>query len=266
MENPESVAERAATTGADVALSMFRTNLSVERKSSQVDLVTEADRTAQEHAIEVIRDSDPDATIVAEEDDARKSLPDSGRAWVVDPIDGTTNFVHGSRTWATSVALVEDGETLAAANVAPALGDRYVVRDGALTRNDEPVSVSPTDDLAGFVTASTLRLEPDDGATFGPLARVSVEQFGEFRRIGSAQVTLSMVASGELDAVFATTERPHPWDTVAGVHQIRCAGGVVTDLVGDPWRPTARGLVASNGEAHEELLTAVRDALDSRRA
>jgi myo-inositol-1(or 4)-monophosphatase len=265
MENPELVAERAAAAGADVAQSMFRTSLSVEEKSSQVDLVTEADRTAQQRAIEIIRENDTAATIVAEEDDAQKSLPDAGRAWVIDPIDGTTNFVHGVRVWTTSVALVDDGTPVAAANVAPALGDRYVVRNGAMTRNDDPVSVSTTANLAGFVTASTLRLEPDDGETFGPLARVAVERFGEFRRIGSAQMTLSMVASGELDAVVSTTEQPNAWDTVAGVHQIRCAGGTVTDLAGDPWQPTATGLVGSNGEAHDELLSAVRDARDARR-
>ncbi|SEP23972.1 myo-inositol-1(or 4)-monophosphatase [Halogranum amylolyticum] len=261
-ENPKQVAERAASAGAEVALSLFRTTLSVEEKSSQVDVVTEADRAAQERAIEIIREADPDAVVVAEEDDARKTLRKTGRAWIVDPIDGTTNFVHGSRIWTTSVALVDDGRSVAAANVAPALGDRYVADDETVTRNDDPVSTSTADDLQAFVVASTLRLGAGDGRETGALARLAVERFGEFRRIGSAQVTLSMVAGGELDAAVSTVEGPNAWDTVAGVHQIRCAGGIVTDLAGDPWRPTSEGLVASNGEAHEELCSAVRDTLD----
>lgn len=261
-ESLADTVERAAKAGAEPAETLFRTALDVEEKSSPVDLVTEADRTAQRRAIEVIREADPDAVVVAEEEDERKHVPETGRAWVIDPIDGTTNYVHGLRVWATSVAVVEGGEARAAANLAPALGDRYLARGGVTTRNDAVVGVSTATNPDEFVVAPVLRWRRDDHEEFGALANLAVERFGEVRRLGSSQVTLSMVASGELDAAISTAGRANPWDTIAGVHLVRCAGGVVTDLAGERWTPASDGLIASNGEAHEPLLAAIRGALD----
>ncbi len=79
------------------------------------------------------------------------------------------------------------------------------------------------------------------------------------RRFGCAQIVLGMVASGALDGTV-TNIVPNPWDTVAGVFMVRQAGGTVTDIHGEPWTTGSRGLVASNGEAHDEVLAAARDA------
>jgi myo-inositol-1(or 4)-monophosphatase len=243
-------AARAADVGASVALESFRGDLSVETKADKTDLVTETDRAAQRRTVACISEEFPDDAIVGEESDARKSVPETGPAWVIDPIDGTSNFVRGLRIWGTSVAAVVDGEPVAAATVLPALGDTYLAGEET-TLNGDPVRVSAREDPETFAVAPIL-LGGDYGATVGALA----ERFGDIRRFGCAQATLAAVAGGSLDAAVATT-RMSPWDTVAGSHMIRRAGGRVTDLAGEPWRHDSDGFVASNGTAHAEVLAAV---------
>jgi hypothetical protein len=96
------VAERAARAGAAVAADAFRTDLDVETKRGKNDLVTDADRRAQRRVVEVIERSRPDETVIGEEEGLGSTLPAEGTAWIVDPIDGTTNYVYGSPLWTTS--------------------------------------------------------------------------------------------------------------------------------------------------------------------
>lgn len=249
----ETLAERAADAGAEVAADLFRTDLSVDTKSSEVDYVTRADTRTQHRIIEIIEEQFPEDTIVGEEEDELKRVPPSGIAWVIDPIDGTTNYVNGIQFWATSVAVVEDGEPIAAANVLPILGDRYVAgRDGA-RHNGRPATVSSTAELDTSLVAPILRYGHEYRAQYGDLLSALSPRIADFRRIGSAQAVLSLVACGAIDATVGTAE-PNPWDTVAGAHLVERAGGTVTDVHGEPWSPRKQGIVASNGQIHEELL------------
>jgi len=261
------VAERAAQAGAEVAEAAFRRPMGVETKSGPADFVTDADRNAQEAVVDVLRRADPDGAVVAEEDDGRgdaatdaaAEISTDGTAWIVDPIDGTRNYVAGSRVWATSVAAVVDGETVAAATLMPAYGDDYALGPDGVTRNGAPVTPSEFDDPAAFSVATLGWWPPDERGAFERLCGAIGDRFGDLRRLGCAQAALAMVASGELDGVVGT--RPMaPWDAVAGAAMIERAGGTVTDAEGDPWRHDATGLVASNGTAHETLLEAARAA------
>jgi myo-inositol-1(or 4)-monophosphatase len=253
MSTRESAVAAIAASGSELAAERFRTAMDVETKSSKVDPVTAADRRTQAHIVDRIESAFPDDTVVGEEDDALKTLPGKGTAWIVDPIDGTLNYSRGIRTWVTSVTVVEDGDPVGAANVAPALGDTYVATADSVTLNDTPISVSDNTDPEGFLVASTLRLQTADHGRIGQVADRIIERFGEFRRIGSAQLTLSLVASGALDAVVGFEAEPQPWDTVGGVYHVRQAGGTVTDLDGDRWEPGGPGLVASNGRCHDAV-------------
>jgi len=254
-----ALAERAATAGSEVAVAEFRSGIDVETKDGKTDVVTEADRATQRRVVEHLREEFPDDAVVGEEEDELKTVPETGDAWVVDPIDGTANFVRGTPLWLTSVAAVRDGEPVAAANVAPALGDAYVVRPDGAFLNGEPLSVSERADPETFAVAPTIWWGFDQREEYAATARGIVERFGDMRRIGCAQLALSMVASGALEGVV-TNVAPHPWDSVAGVHLVRQAGGTVTDVHGDPWTVGSRGLVASNGRAHEAVLAAAREA------
>jgi myo-inositol-1(or 4)-monophosphatase len=262
MTNREQTARSAAATGADYAYDRFRTDVDVERKTSEVDLVTEIDRETQRRTVAAIREAFPDDEIVAEEGDERETVPEEGYAWIIDPIDGTQNYTRGTRAWVTSVAVVEDGRPVASVNAAPALGDTYVANEGSVHRDGDAMAVSETTDPAASLVASTLRLRDEESAAVGALAESVVADFGELRRTGSAQLTLSMVADGALDATVGLSDAPNSWDTVAGIHHVREAGGTVTDVEGDRWEPGASGLVASNGEFHDEVLSAARRAVE----
>jgi len=254
-----ALVERAANAGAAVATASFRTGIAVETKRSKTDVVTQADRDAQRRVIEVIRESFPDDAVVGEEEDALKSVPESGWAWVVDPIDGTANYVRDLRTWATSVAVVHDGEAVAAANVFPALDDSYVSDETGVRRNGEAVRVSERSDPETFAVVPFGWWSRDRRGEYAAVTRELVTRFGDMRRPGCAQAVLSRIAAGSLDGAV-TNVTVNPWDSVAGVHMVRQAGGTVTDVHGEPWRPGDDGLVASNGTGHDEFLAAVQSA------
>jgi len=249
----------AARAGADVAFDWFRSDPAVETKSGPTDFVSEADRASQRAVLSVLEERAPEEAVVAEEDGLDGAVPPDGPAWVVDPIDGTTNYVRGVPVWTVSVAAVVDGDPVASATVCPALGDEVVSDGDTLARNGEPASVSDRTDPATFDAAPLLRWADDAGrAAYGAVAGAVLEHFDDLRRYGSAQFTLAAVATGGLDAAV-TPVTGAPWDTLAGVHQIRAGGGTVTDVHGDRWRHDADGLVASNGRAHDSALAAVRE-------
>lgn len=256
-ERRATIARQAATRGASVANSRFRGNLSVEQKTGKTDLVTEADRDAQRRIVDVIRRTYPDEPIIGEEDDTSKppAIPDSGPAWIVDPIDGTNNYVRGVPLWATCVAVVRDGETVAATTSLPAIGNTYSVGPEGATRNGEPITVSQRTDPDRFAVVPTFWWPFDERDEYGRATREIVERFADLRRWGCAQYALATVADGGLEGVM-TNRRPAPWDTVAGSELVRASGGTVTDLAGNPWQYDSDGLIASNGPCHDELLEA----------
>jgi myo-inositol-1(or 4)-monophosphatase len=253
-----SVARRAAEAGAAVAAERFRTGIDVERKGDKTDVVTAADRDAQAAVIDVLSDVYPDDTVVGEEEGTTKRVPDAGPAWVIDPIDGTNNYVRGSRLWGTAVAAVRDGDPVAGVTNMPALGDTYWTDGDRTYRNGEPVTVSDRDDPEACAVTPTMWWDFDARERYDRACRAVVERFGDLRRIGCAQAELAGVAEGSLDGVV-TDIRAHPWDTLAGVAMVRAAGGSVTDLAGDRWRHDAVGLVASNGRIHDSVLAAARE-------
>jgi myo-inositol-1(or 4)-monophosphatase len=258
-----AVTREAALTGAEVAEGGFRGEFTVESKQSALDSVTEFDRAVQRRVASLLREENPHAAIVGEEDlpdiSTRTTVPQQGAAWVVDPIDGTNNFVAGNRNWGVAVAAVADAEPVAAVNEFPVLGDTYAAADDGTRRNGEPVSVSDRSESEEFTVNPIFGLSPRHRRGLSDYVGVIAEEFGDMRRFGCAQLALSAVAAGELEAAVSAV-RLHPWDTVAGVHLIREAGGTVTDIHGDRWTPTSVGLVASNGEAHGRLVDAFSPA------
>ncbi|MXR50767.1 inositol monophosphatase [Halovenus sp. WSH3] len=260
MDSPElaRVAEASAAAGAAVAADRFRTELDVQYKDGKTDVVTQADRDAQAAVVDRIREATPNATVCGEEGDSYGHLSEEGIVWVIDPIDGTNNYVRGNRRWATSVACLRDGEAVAAANFCPAVGDRYVGTAAGVDRNGDRVTVSDRTDPERCTVAPTIWWDFDRREEFAAATSGIVHRFGDLRRIGCAQAALSMVATGALDGVI-TNRVAEPWDSVAGAAMVEWAGGTVTDIDGNAWQPEARGLVASNGRIHEDVLAAARE-------
>jgi myo-inositol-1(or 4)-monophosphatase len=258
LERRAAVAERAARAGAEVAADGFRAGLAVESKDGKTDYVTQADRDAQAAVVDALAEDAPGEPVVGEEAEALEEVPEEGRAWVVDPIDGTNNYVREIPVWATSVAAVEDGEPVAGATVMPALGDSYVVDGETVTRNGEPVAVSDHTDPETFAVVPTVWWDLDDRDAYARACEAIVDRFGDLRRWGCAQYTLAMLAGGAVEGVL-TDRYTKSWDTMAGVAMVRAGGGTVTDLEGNRWRHDSEGLVASNGQRHDVLLATARE-------
>jgi len=251
-----AAAKRGALAGGEVAKRLFRTDLTVETKSSKNDTVTVADRDAQRRVIESLARTHPEEPVVGEEEDERKTVPETGAAWIVDPIDGTNNYVRGGRVWGTAVASVRDGEALAAAFEMPALGDTYAAANDGATLNGAPCRVSKERDPTAFQVVLPGFWAHGERDPLRQLVDGLAARIGDLRRIGSAQASLAGVADGQFDAAVTNTAMA-PWDTVAGVHLVREAGGRVTDVDGERWTPDASGVVASNGACHDALLGAL---------
>lgn len=258
-DDRRAVALEAANAGARVALDSFRDGIAIDTKEGKTDIVTQADRDAQAAVISVIEEEFPADEIVGEESGARKTVPEQGPAWVIDPIDGTNNYVRGLREWGTSVAAVVDGEPVAAATVLPALGDTYVGGPDAVTRNGQTIAVSDRTDPELCAVTPTIWWGFDRRDEYGTIATQIIEGFADLRRVGCAQASLAMLAEGAIDGVV-TNVKPNPWDSIAGVFLVRRAGGKVTDVSGDPWQVDSQGLVASNGHIHDKLLDVAQAA------
>jgi myo-inositol-1(or 4)-monophosphatase len=255
----ESTAIRAGERGGQEAYHRFRTDIAVETKGEPdsiiepSDAVTEADRAAQRAVVEEIKEAYPSDTVVGEESDTPKTLPEEGIAWLIDPIDGTYNYIRGLKHWATSIAVVKDESPKIAVNIIPAMDETYVATQDTVERNGTPITVSERRRPEAATVAPVVIPSLGERMPYaGGIGRI-VEEFGNNRRFGSAQLTLSLVASGAIEGTIATIN-PHPWDTVAGAYLVEMAGGTVTDIHGDPWSHDSQGIIASNGHVHDELV------------
>jgi myo-inositol-1(or 4)-monophosphatase len=223
---------------------------------SRADFVTDVDRTAESAIVSVIAERHADARIVGEEL-SPAMLHGDGIVFIVDPLDGTTNFLHGFPWYAVSIAALVDDELAAGAVLNVANGELFTATaGGGARRNGAPIHVSSIVDPGraligtGFpfkhadVVSNFLRMLPD-----------IMRDAAGIRRPGSAALDLASVACGRYDAFWEM--RLAPWDLAAGILLVREAGGVVTDLHGAPARVAESGIVAGNPTMQRWLLEKV---------
>jgi myo-inositol-1(or 4)-monophosphatase len=177
--------------------------------------------------------------------------------WLVDPIDGTTNFVHGHPFWCVSIGLLERGEPVLGAVVAPALGSEWTgSRDGMAFKNGVRSHVSKTDRIEQSLLATGFprdrTTEPDNN--FSSFVRVKKAVQG-VRRCGSAAIDLCLVADGTYDAYWE--RKLNGWDLAAGAAIVLAAGGRLSDLAGGPARIESGEIVASNGRLHDAVVALI---------
>jgi myo-inositol-1(or 4)-monophosphatase len=264
-----AVAERAARAGGVVGREHFRESVAVETKAHKNDVVTEVDRDAQRQVITTIGQEFPSARFVCEEESSPvgadvqllDAVPETGDAWVIDPIDGTANYVRGDPRWATAVASITDGEGVAVATFLPVEGDMYAAGPESVTRNGEPIRVSDRDDPETFVVGVSGRWSTQPAARSAALVDETLSRFGDMRRTGSMQATLALVAAGAYDAAIVP-DPPEPWDSIAGVHLLRRAGGTATNLACERWTHDD-ALIVSNDRCHDRVVEAATAALDT---
>jgi myo-inositol-1(or 4)-monophosphatase len=224
---------RAARAGGDVLLPFWR-NLphgAVEEKQ-QNDYVTRADRESEEAILRTVHERFPDDAFLGEEGGVREGRGGDGRTWIVDPLDGTSNFVSGFPFWCVSIAAMEAGRLAAAVVWDPLRNELYsAARGEGAFRNGERLSVSGRPGVAGafMATGFPFRYRHRIDAYLALFRAVFLEARA-VRRAGSAALDLAYVAAGVFDGFFEF--HLSPWDIAAGALLIREAGGAVTDFDG----------------------------------
>ncbi len=219
--------------------------------------MSDVDRSAEGAISDIILARHPDARMRGEELSPMMS-DQSGLVFVVDPLDGTTNFLHAFPWYAVSIAAQIDGELAAAAVLNVPNGELFTATAGGGTRlNGRPVKVSPNTDptRALIATGFPFKGGPEVDEYLLMLPRVMNESSG-IRRAGAAALDLANVACGRFEAFWELSLSP--WDIAAGILLIREAGGIVTDLRGDPCPVEHTGMVTGNPTMHAWLLEIIR--------
>ncbi len=246
-----AMAREAVKAASAILLPGWGRRPSFAFKSSSTDLVTDFDRRAERAVLEILSRAFPDDGIMAEE--GGRQAPGSGRTWHVDPLDGTTNFVHGLPIFSTSIGLVAGGRPQLGVVCAPALAWTFhgAVGQGAFL-NEEPIRVSAVTELASALLVTGFpyrRGEPHDNLPeFAAFMRASQG----VRRLGSAALDLCFVACGWLDGFWERHIKS--WDVAAGAALVEAAGGKVSDPDSGPFLPETGNVLASNGKIHQAML------------
>ena len=246
-----NIAVAAAYAGA-ACLKKYHGRLKSVTKKGAIDLVTEADTASEAAIIETIRSAFPHHAILAEESGTVGES--SAFQWIIDPLDGTTNFAHGLGICGISIALAVDGEMVCGVVLDPFGNELFLATaGGGATVNGRPIGVSATPTLNDSLLVTGF---PYNVAELLPavLARIGNCLKGSMgvRRLGAAALDLCYVAAGRFDVFWE--EYLKPWDTAAGMLIAAEAGATVTDLAGAPYTVSAPSIVASNGRIHNELL------------
>ena len=261
-ESFRDVAVEAARQAGAFLRSRFGTRPAVSYKGSPTNLVTEMDRGAEAIILETIRGRFPDHSILAEESGARAGS--EARRWIVDPLDGTTNYAHGLPIYAVSIALELEGALEVGVVYDPSREEIFVAERGrGATLNGAPLRVSATSPLGESLLGTSY---PNDirGAPRDNLAEHAALMYRcrSVRSIGSAVLGLAAVAAGRLDGYWE--QRLGAWDIAAGALLIREAGGTVTAVGGSPLDLDAPSITASNRLIHGEILEALKEVASER--
>ena len=233
-----------------------RDSLTWENKSS-TDFVSEVDRNSEQAINEIVAARHPEARVLGEEltpsTDNR-----AGLVFVADPLDGTTNFLHGYPWYAVSIAALVEGEPVAGVILNAATGELFsATAGGGARRSGQPITVSAIEDPSRAIVGTGFPFKtPHLVDAYVRSLPVVMRDVAGIRRAGSAALDLADVACGRFDAFWELTLAP--WDVAAGILLVREAGGVVTDVSGLPARVSHTSIIAGNPAMHSWLLERVR--------
>ncbi len=228
----------------------------VEHKGA-VDLVTEVDRLSERAIVAAIHRVYPEHPIQAEEGTSQAAS--GSLRWIVDPLDGTTNYAHGYPCYSVSIALEQRGQIVLGVVYDPLRDELFAARRGGGARlNGRDISVSPVDRLTDSLLATgfpyDIRTDPDNNLDH--FARFALRTQG-IRRDGSAALDLCSVAAGRFDGFWEM--KLAPWDVAAGALMVAEAGGRISDFAGGPFRIDGRQMIASNGRIHDLMIEVLQE-------
>ncbi|MGV8057726.1 MAG: inositol monophosphatase family protein [Smithellaceae bacterium] len=242
--------EVAHKAGA-LLIKKFNQSIKIHYKGD-INLVTEADKMSENLIIETIRRSFPDYGILSEESPAIRD--GSSMRWIIDPLDGTTNYAHGYPVFCVSIALEKDGVIILGVVYDPTRQDTFsAIRGEGSFLNGKRLAVSQIPDLNRSLLATgfpyDIRESKENNLDhFNVLAK----QTQAIRRAGAAALDLAYVAAGRFDGFWELKLKP--WDTAAGCLLVEEAGGKITDIFGKPWNLFSPNILVSNGPIHEQMI------------
>ena len=249
---------RAALAVGRIHRRYFRGTHSIQKKGP-IDLVTEADLEGERTFRAIVHEDFPDHAVLGEESASSEGSARARFRWIVDPLDGTTNFAHGLGLFCVSIALEIDGRVELAVVFDPVAQELFTAERGLGARlNGRPVRVSDRAQLVdallctGFPYSIRERRAAQVAVFAALLGRAQA-----VRRLGSAALDLCFVAAGRFDAFWE--EQLHAWDVAAGSLIVEEAGGVVTDYDAGPLDLNRGQIVASNGRLHRALLEVISE-------
>lgn len=270
------VANAAADASRVILNSHFGNLRNVEEKF-QAGLVSEADRASEKSIVEFLRNSFPTHGILGEEfgRSDRVDVSDQGETaaisdgvspaataepshlWMIDPLDGTTNYIHGFPFFCISIGLEIDGDLVLGVVDAPQLGTRYhAIKGGGAFKNDQPIHVSPrTEARDGLFATGFNSYDNTLDEQLEILSKI-VKHTRGIRRAGAAALDLCFVAEGVYDAFWE--KQLSPWDTAAGVAIAREAGAVATDMHGTHFNPRMKSVLVGSPAQHDHALRVMR--------
>ncbi|MGP7817375.1 inositol monophosphatase family protein [Niallia sp. 01092] len=236
----------------------------VVQKKNASDLVTEVDQMTEKMLRQKIKQDFPDHWILSEEDCGQANSYqafqqfDSGYGWIIDPIDGTTNFIHGIPYYSVSIGIVNNKEPVIGVVLNPMTGELYTARKSMGSfLNEQPLRVGQEMKLTEAIVSTGF--QANDFKVGSRVLQQMDKLAGNSRNIrmfGASSLDLCQVASGRLTGFWH--EGLNPWDTAAGILIVTEAGGTVTDKDGNPYKLFHESLVASNGNIHNDLLNTIK--------
>jgi len=221
-----------------------------------INLVTEADKASENLIMQEIRRTYPDHGILSEESPA--VLDGSPLRWIIDPLDGTTNYAHGYPVFCVSIALEKDGLVIMGVIYDPTRGDTFVaIRGKGGYLNGKKLAVSRTSSLNRSLLATgfpyDIRESEENNLNYFSAMSKKAQAI---RRAGAAALDIAYVAAGRFDGFWELKLKP--WDTAAACLLIEETGGKITDICGRPWTLLSPHLLVSNGLIHEQMLAVFR--------
>jgi myo-inositol-1(or 4)-monophosphatase len=267
MEQFKKIAIQAALKGGEI-LSKHKGKVKNIGYKDEVNLVTEVDKISEETILEILKKNFPDHAILTEE--SKEFIPENRKLkpvyeWIIDPLDGTTNYAHGLPIYCVSIALEENGKIILGVVYNPNLDELFVAEKGkgaflSCGKIKRRISVSQTTQLSQSLLATGF---PYDIRT----SKINnLDHFANFykraqavRRGGSAALDLCYLAMGRFDGFWEL--KLSPWDTAAGSLLVEEAGGKVTDFLGGPFNIYLKEVLATNGKIHEQMIEVLKLSL-----
>ncbi len=258
MDQHLQVAKIAAQKAGEIALKYFRGEFTISTKRNEWDLVTTADFESEKEIVKIIREHFPDEYILSEE--KQKDSLEEKKLWIVDPIDGTSNFAVGLPLWCISIAYVVDGVVQLGVVYNPTTNDWFTaIKNKGAYLNDKKLHVSPTNTLRQSLVSYDYSSVDEYRSIIKEISKRIPNHARGIRVLGSAALEFSFVAAGFLDAYLTLGSKP--WDIAAGALFVEEAGGKVTDWKGNKWKFNESNYLVSNGAVTKELLELVTDGI-----